>query len=113
MISVVDSVATDTWLFPILKEILPEDALRALEPGDGRSLWRAVVDRSLLTDRDVLESLSTRTHFRIATDLLVSSQACETVPEWLARKLAILPLAISDSTLDIETLNPSDLAWDK
>src|SRR5438552_2383809 len=113
MISVVDSVATDTWLFPILKEVLPEDALRALEPGDGRSLWRAVVDRSLLTDCDVLEALSTRTHFRIATDLLVSTEACERVPEKLARKFGVLPLSISQTILDIATANPYDLDCEK
>ncbi|HEY3114014.1 MAG TPA: ATPase, T2SS/T4P/T4SS family [Gemmatimonadaceae bacterium] len=113
MTSVVDPVATDTWLYPILKELLPEDLLRALEPGDGRSLWRAVVDGRLLTDHDVLEALSTRTHFRIATDLLVSSQACETVPVWLARKFGILPLAVSESTLDIATSNPYDLDCEK
>ena len=113
MISVVDSVATDTWLFPILKQLLPEDSLRALEPGAGRSLWRAVVDGSLLTDGDVLEALSARTRFRIATDLLVSSQACEAVSERLARKFGILPLAISESTLDIATSNPYDLDCEK
>ena len=112
MTSVVDSVATDTWLYPILKELLPEDSLRALEPA-ARSLWRAVVDGSLLTDRDVLEALSARTHFRIATDLLVSSQACETVPEWLSRKFGILPMAISESILDIATSNPYDLDCEK
>src|SRR2546429_9177740 len=96
MISVVDSVATDTWLFPILKQLLPEDSLRALEPGAGRSLWRAVVDGSLLTDGDVLEALSARTRFRIRPDLPRSSQACAPVSERLARHFGILPLSISE-----------------
>jgi type II secretory ATPase GspE/PulE/Tfp pilus assembly ATPase PilB-like protein/8-oxo-dGTP pyrophosphatase MutT (NUDIX family) len=109
----VDSVATDRWLVPILTEILPERSIQALEPVVGASYWRAAVDKALLTDDEVLEALSARTRFRIATDLLVSSQAREKVPEWLARKFAILPLAISESTLDIATSNPYDLDCEK
>src|SRR5205823_9035236 len=51
--------------------------------------------------------------FRIATDLLVSSEACERVPEKLARRFAILPLSMSESVLDIATANPYDLDCEK
>jgi type II secretory ATPase GspE/PulE/Tfp pilus assembly ATPase PilB-like protein/8-oxo-dGTP pyrophosphatase MutT (NUDIX family) len=113
MTSVVESVPTDRWLKPILKDILPETSIRMLELAEGGSLWRAAVDKHLLTDDDLLEALSARTHFRIAADLIVSSQACERVPEQLARKFGILPLAISESTLDIATSNPFDLDCEK
>ena len=109
----VASVATDRWLVPILTEMLPEQALRALEPASGSGYWRAAVDKALLTDDELLEALSARTRFRIASDLLVSSQARDKVPEWLARKFGILPLAISESTLDIATSNPYDLDCEK
>ncbi|HET6760572.1 MAG TPA: GspE/PulE family protein, partial [Gemmatimonadaceae bacterium] len=109
----VDSVATDRWLLPILTDILPERSIQALEPAVGASYWRAAVDKAFLTDDEVLEGLSARTRFRIATDLLVSSQARDKVPEWLARRFAILPLAISESTLDIATSNPYDLDCEK
>src|SRR6266550_3143526 len=113
MTSVVDCAATDGWLVPILKDILPESSLRALELAEDRSYWRTAVDKHLLTDDDLLEALSARTHFRIAPDLLVSAQACDRVPEKLARKFGILPLAISESTLDIATSNPFDLDCEK
>lgn len=109
----VDSVATDRWLVPILTEILPERSLQALEPPLGASYWRAAVEKALVTDEEVLEALSARTRFRIATDLLVSSDARDKVPEWLARRFGILPLAISQSTLDIATSNPYDLDCEK
>jgi type II secretory ATPase GspE/PulE/Tfp pilus assembly ATPase PilB-like protein/8-oxo-dGTP pyrophosphatase MutT (NUDIX family) len=109
----VDSVATDQWLVPILTDILSERSLRELEPAVGASYWRAAVDKALLTDDELLEALSARTRFRIATDLLVSSQARDKVPERLARKFGILPLAISASTLDIATSNPYDLDCEK
>ena len=113
MTSVGDSVATDRWLVPILTDLLPKSSLDALECTVGASYWRAAVDKALLTDEEVLEALSTRTRFRIATDLLVSTQACDKVPEWLARRFGILPLAISESTLDIATSNPYDLDCEK
>ena len=108
----VDSVATDRWLLPILTEILPESSIQALDPV-GASYWRAAVNNGLVTDDEVLDALSTRTRFRIATDLLVSSQARDKVAEWLARRFGILPLAISESTLDIATSNPYDLDCEK
>ena len=113
MTSVADSVPTDRWLVPILKELLPAGSLKVVESAGSPSYWRAAVDKALLTDDQVLEALSTRTRFRIATDLLVSSQARDRVSERLARRFGILPLAISESTLDIATSNPYDLDCEK
>ena len=104
-----DSIAADRWLVPILTDILPAGALRALEPAAGASYWQAAVDKALLTDDQLLKALSSRTRVRVANDLLVSSQARDKVSERLARRFAILPLAISESTIDIATSNPYDL----
>ena len=104
-----ESIAADRWLIPILTDILPPGALRALEPAAGASYWQAAVDKALLTDDQLLEALSSRTRVRVANDLLVSSQARDKVSERFARRFAILPLAISESTLDIATSNPYDL----
>jgi type II secretory ATPase GspE/PulE/Tfp pilus assembly ATPase PilB-like protein/8-oxo-dGTP pyrophosphatase MutT (NUDIX family) len=110
---VADIVPTDRWLVPVLKELLPDSSLKVVESAGGPSYWRAAVDRALLTDEQVLVALSTRTRFKIATDLLVSSQARDRVSERLARRFGILPLAISESTLDIATSNPYDLDCEK
>jgi type II secretory ATPase GspE/PulE/Tfp pilus assembly ATPase PilB-like protein/8-oxo-dGTP pyrophosphatase MutT (NUDIX family) len=111
--SVGDSVASDRWLFRILTEILPKSSLDALESSAGPSYWVTAVDKGLVTDEQLLDALSRRTRFRIATDLLVSSEARDKVSERLVRKFGILPLAISDSTLDIATSNPYDLDCEK
>ena len=108
-----DIVPTDRWLVPVLKELLSDSSLKAVESAGGPSYWRAAVDKALLTDDEVLAALSTRTRFKIATDLLVSSQARDSVSERLARRFGILPLAISESTLDIATSNPYDLDCEK
>jgi type II secretory ATPase GspE/PulE/Tfp pilus assembly ATPase PilB-like protein/8-oxo-dGTP pyrophosphatase MutT (NUDIX family) len=111
--SAADTVPTDRWLVPVLKELLPDSSLKVVESAGGPSYWRAAVDKALITDDEVLAALSTRTRFRIATDLLVSSQARDRVSERLARRFGILPLAISESTLDIATSNPYDLDCEK
>jgi type II secretory ATPase GspE/PulE/Tfp pilus assembly ATPase PilB-like protein/8-oxo-dGTP pyrophosphatase MutT (NUDIX family) len=113
MSSIVASVATDPWLMPLLRDLLSETAVDQLESTVATSYWRTTVDGGLATDAQVLELLSARTHFRIASDLLVSSEACERVPEKLARKFGILPLSISESILDIATSNPYDLDCEK
>jgi type II secretory ATPase GspE/PulE/Tfp pilus assembly ATPase PilB-like protein/8-oxo-dGTP pyrophosphatase MutT (NUDIX family) len=111
--SVVVLPAQDRWLVPILSDILPPSAVQALECSVGESYWRAAVERGLVTDDEVLAAVSARVRVRIATDLLVSSQAREKVPEGLARRFGVLPLAISESTLDIATANPYDLDCEK
>ncbi|HEV7837582.1 MAG TPA: ATPase, T2SS/T4P/T4SS family, partial [Gemmatimonadaceae bacterium] len=109
MTAVVDIAPADRWLLPILTDLLPRSSLDSLESGVGESYWRAAVDSGLLTNEAILEALSARTRFRIATDLLVSAQARDSVSERLARRFRILPLAISESTLEIATSNPYDL----
>jgi type II secretory ATPase GspE/PulE/Tfp pilus assembly ATPase PilB-like protein/8-oxo-dGTP pyrophosphatase MutT (NUDIX family) len=113
MSSAVESPASDPWLLPLLREILPESAIEQLESTAETSYWRAAVDSGLATDDALLELLSSRTRFRIAIDLLVSSEACDRVSERLARRFGILPLSISDSILDIATSNPYDLDCEK
>ncbi|HKC81127.1 MAG TPA: ATPase, T2SS/T4P/T4SS family [Gemmatimonadaceae bacterium] len=104
-----DSTASDSWLVPVLTDLLSEASVQALDPAEGVSYWQAAVEKALLTDDELLKALSSRTHVRIATDLLVSSQARDKVPERFARRFGIIPLAISESTLDIATSNPYDL----
>ncbi len=65
------------------------------------------------TDDEILKALSARTHVVIASDLLVSSEARDRVSERLARRFAILPLSVSESTLEIATSNPYDLDCEK
>lgn len=103
----------DQWLLPVLRDILPQSAIEQVESTVAVSYWRTIVESGLATDEDLLAELSARTHFRIATDLLVSSEACERVSEKLARKFGVLPLAMSQTILDIATANPYDLDCEK
>ena len=113
MSSVLNPDLGDHWLLPLLREILPQTSIDQLETSTEGSNWQRAVESGLVTDEDLLELLSRRTHFRVAGDLLVSSLASEKVPEKLARRFGILPLSISDSVLDIATSNPYDLDCEK
>src|SRR5512140_427284 len=73
------------------------------------SYWEAAVRRNFITDDQILQALSGRFRMKVANVQQVSQQAKELVPEHLARKYRILPLAISDSVLDIATADPHDL----
>lgn len=109
MPSPVQSGATDQWLLPVLADILSPGAVEQLKRTAGESYWRAAVDQHLATDNDLLEALSVRTRFRLARDLVVSAPARDQVPEKLARRFGVLPLALSDSVLDVAASNPYDL----
>jgi type II secretory ATPase GspE/PulE/Tfp pilus assembly ATPase PilB-like protein/8-oxo-dGTP pyrophosphatase MutT (NUDIX family) len=113
MSSVVESAPADQWLLPVLRKILSASTFDQVESTARESYWSAATDSGFATDEAILEALSAHTHFRIATDLLVSSEACERVPEKLARRFGVLPLSISQSMLDIATANPFDLDCEK
>ena len=101
--------AADRWLLPILREILPATAFAALESRVTSSYWEAALDAGGLTDERLLAAVARRTRLRVARGLVVTSQAKEQVPERLARRFRVLPLSLSDSTLEIATANPYDL----
>jgi type II secretory ATPase GspE/PulE/Tfp pilus assembly ATPase PilB-like protein/8-oxo-dGTP pyrophosphatase MutT (NUDIX family) len=103
----------DAWLLPTLREIASESSVHDIEAREPPSYWGAVTAAGIASDDEILRALSDRTHIRIANGLLVSSQARDKVPERLARRFGILPLSVSDSTLDIATSNPYDLDCEK
>ena len=113
MTNSIDVLPNDSWLLPILRELLPTTSLESIESKVAISYWRAAVDEALLTDDQILDALSVRTRVGIANGLLVSARARDMVSERLARRFAILPLAVSESTLDIATSNPYDLDCEK
>src|SRR5256885_3332352 len=111
--SVLVTTPADQWLLPLLRDNLPETSFAQLESGVQDSYWRAAIDARLITNDEILEALSARTHFRIATDLLVSCEAGGGFPERPAAGFAFLPLSISEGVLDIATANPYDLDCEK
>ncbi|HEU4748779.1 MAG TPA: ATPase, T2SS/T4P/T4SS family [Gemmatimonadaceae bacterium] len=105
--------AIDSWLIALLRELLPDAAVSSLESKADGDYWEAAVREGLVTDDELLEKLAARTRTRIASDLLVSSEARDLVPERLARRFRILPLSVSPLGLEIATSDPYDLDCEK
>ena len=101
--------ARDEWLLVTLDGLLTPEQMTELRSLQEDSFWEAAVRRNFVTDDDILQALAPRFRMKIANVQMVSQQAKELVPEHLARKYRILPLAISDSVLDIATSDPHDL----
>ncbi|MGH7696085.1 MAG: ATPase, T2SS/T4P/T4SS family [Gemmatimonadaceae bacterium] len=99
----------DEWLLPTLDALVGVGGLEAVRQDTGDSLWDAAVRRRLCTDQAILDALSARYRMGLANLDLTSGPARDLVPEALARKYRILPLAVSDSTLDIATSDPNDI----
>ncbi len=99
----------DEWMWATLEGLLSPEQIEGLRAARPESLWEDTVRRGWLTDDAVVKAVAARFRFRVGDVNSVSQQARELVPEALARKFRILPLAISDSTLDIATSDPLDL----
>jgi type II secretory ATPase GspE/PulE/Tfp pilus assembly ATPase PilB-like protein/ActR/RegA family two-component response regulator len=96
-------------MWATLEGLLEPDQVEALRAAPPDSLWDDVVRRGWLGDEAIVKAVAGRFRMRIADLSSVSQQARELVPEALARKFRVLPLAISDSILDIATADPLDL----
>jgi type II secretory ATPase GspE/PulE/Tfp pilus assembly ATPase PilB-like protein/ActR/RegA family two-component response regulator len=106
----------DEWLVPTLETSVPEDAMTAIreaaEAGP-TSLWEQIVQRRLMTDDQVLAAISARFRLPLADLTMMDTKVRESVPEGVARKHNVLPLRITDSTLDAATANPFDIDAEK
>ncbi|HET8771459.1 MAG TPA: type II/IV secretion system protein [Gemmatimonadaceae bacterium] len=92
-----------------LQGLLSLEQVEALKSQPVESLWEEVVRRSFLSDEAVVTAVAERFRMKVADVGSVSQQARELVPETLARRYRILPLTISDSTIEIATADPLDL----
>ena len=99
----------DEWLLPTLEGLVARDAFEQLKQQDVESYWDAAVRGGGIADDAILSALAARFRMKIADLATATTQARELVPESLARKYRIVPLAASDSALDIATADPHDL----
>ena len=99
----------DEWLLPTLEGLVARDAFEQLKQQEPESYWDAAVRGGTIADDAILQALASRFRMKVADLSAVTTQARELVPESLARKYRIVPLAASDSALDIATADPHDL----
>jgi type II secretory ATPase GspE/PulE/Tfp pilus assembly ATPase PilB-like protein/CheY-like chemotaxis protein len=99
----------DEWLLPTLEGLIARDAFEALKQQETDSYWDAAVRAGAVADEALLQALASRFRMKVADLATSTSQARELVPESLARKYRVVPLAASESALDIATADPHDL----
>ena len=99
----------DDWLLPTLQALIDAPRLTQLTEEAPESLWEAAVTKGLTTDDDILAALAARFRMPIANLANVDAAALTALPESLARKYRIVPLKVSNSTIDIATADPHDL----
>jgi len=107
---------TDEWLVPTIEPLLPADALAALRREGGAapiSLWETLVDRRLLADAQILAAVAARFRFPVADLSRVDPSLAQGVPEQVARRFNVVPLALTDSYLEVATANPFDIDAEK
>jgi len=106
----------DEWLVPTLEATVPEDAMAAIrEAAEAAplSLWEELVRRRVMTDDTILAAISARFRLPLADLTTMEMKVRDSVPEGVARKHHVLPLRITDSTLDAATANPFDIDAEK
>ncbi len=99
----------DEWIVPVLREMLSPVQFRTIASERPPSKWNAAVEHGFTTDDAILHAVAARTRMCVAGTLASTPQAVARVPEGLARRYSVLPLAVSAHTIDVATANPYDL----
>ncbi|MFM8910670.1 MAG: ATPase, T2SS/T4P/T4SS family [Gemmatimonadota bacterium] len=101
--------AKDEWLRATIEGLLSADELSQLASAPVESLWSAAVDRGFVTDDELAAAVGVRFRLKVANLDQVSSQAVEAMPEALARRYGVIPLAVTETSIDVATADPLDL----
>ncbi|HEX3159814.1 MAG TPA: GspE/PulE family protein, partial [Gemmatimonadaceae bacterium] len=100
----------DAWLLPTLDRLLAPRELAELLASGAESYWERAVLGGLTTDARLLGALAERFRMRVADLAALHPQARELLPEALARRYAVVPVAVVDGTLEVATADPTDVA---
>jgi type II secretory ATPase GspE/PulE/Tfp pilus assembly ATPase PilB-like protein/8-oxo-dGTP pyrophosphatase MutT (NUDIX family) len=99
----------DAWLVPVLATLVGSADLDALEIGEDASIWRTVVGAGLVTDDALLAAAAAQLRLPLADLSRVSPRATQLVAERWARRYNVLPLAATETWVEVATSDPFDL----
>jgi type IV pilus assembly protein PilB len=77
--------------------------------GDGRSVWELAVQRGYASDDAIVQALAAQFKVRPADIAGADLRASALLPESVARKHRVVPLAADDRTITLATADPRDL----
>ncbi len=106
---------TDDWIVPIVEKMVPEGTLDKIQAESSTpvSLWARLVERRLATDDQILQAAAARFRFPVADLSTIDPKIRDGVPEQLARRFKVFPLALTDSYLEVATSDPFDIDAEK
>ena len=99
----------DSWVLPIIAELASQDAAGLAARTRTGSAWEEALRLRLVDEGDLLASVSQKLSTPVVTSLAVADDAKLLLPERIARRYRVVPLAVSKHTLDVATANPWDL----
>jgi type II secretory ATPase GspE/PulE/Tfp pilus assembly ATPase PilB-like protein len=99
----------DGWLVPVLRRLVPAEALERLLAAPGDSLWMTAVRRHLLTDAALLAEASAVSGLEVWDGAPPSEAARALVGDEWARRFGIVPVEVHPTALTIATSTPFDL----
>jgi len=112
---VAERVFPDEWLVTTISAMITPEAVAALravaEPTS--TLWELTTAKGYATDDQILAAMSKRFRVPVASDAKPEPRMKEIIPEAVARRYHIVPLAATDSVLEVATANPFDLDAEK
>jgi type II secretory ATPase GspE/PulE/Tfp pilus assembly ATPase PilB-like protein/8-oxo-dGTP pyrophosphatase MutT (NUDIX family) len=107
----VDASPVDEWIIPILSELISPasiaEAVRGV--GEDRSIWTSAITQDLISNEEILAAVSRHSRVAVADSLDVTAEAKKAMPERIARKYHVLPLAADAASIEIATSNPFDV----
>ena len=99
----------DEWVLPIIEELASAEAASQAERAANGSAWDAALRLKLVPEAELLGAIAVKLSTPVAPSLAVAPEAKALVPERIARRYQVLPLATAGHTLDVATANPWDL----
>ncbi|MFN2566564.1 MAG: ATPase, T2SS/T4P/T4SS family [Gemmatimonadaceae bacterium] len=99
----------DAWLLPVLSTLATPGRLAELRNGPGASLWDEAVRAGVATDDQILVAAASRLRLAVADLSRVSPRAVQLVAERWARRYSVVPLAATETWLEVATSDPYDL----
>jgi type IV pilus assembly protein PilB len=101
----------DLWLAQALADagLLSEAQRVELQQGDTETVWGRAVQRGYSTDEAIVHTLATRFKLPAADLSTADARTTSLLPEALARKHRVLPIAADDRTITLATSDPRDV----
>ena len=102
---------SDEWMLAILAPLLSEEKVAALRAADTDelSLWERILAERLVGEAELLAAMSARCRLPIADLSTATEVTRDALPEPLARRYNVVPIRVTDASLEVATSNPFDV----